>query len=68
MTLGRRIVFVLYAGISWTYRWIITFSVLYFFHMFLKPYKLGALGTLLACYAAASMVGWPLVCPGQEYP
>src|SRR5438132_5348776 len=60
MALWRRILFVAYAIISYFYRWIITFSILYFMSFFLKPYKLGVVSGMLACAPAGSMVGWPL--------
>jgi putative peptide zinc metalloprotease protein len=60
MTLSRRILFVTYAITSYIYRWVVTFSILYFLYRFLEPYKLGAVSTMLAIAAAASMVGWPL--------
>jgi putative peptide zinc metalloprotease protein len=60
MELRRRVLFVSYAFLSWAYRWVVTFVILYFLTMFLKPYKLGALGGLLAAGALASMLGWPL--------
>jgi putative peptide zinc metalloprotease protein len=60
MTLGRKWLFVSYAVISYIYRWVITFSILYFLYMFLKPYKLGAISAMLAMAAGGSMVGWPL--------
>jgi putative peptide zinc metalloprotease protein len=60
MTTSRKILFVTYAVVSYVYRWVITFSILYFLHTFLKPYKLGAVSALLAAAAAGSMAGWPL--------
>src|SRR5262249_52079135 len=60
MALWRRIMFVFYAIVSWIYRWVITFSILYFMSMFLKPYKLGVVSGMLACAAGGSLVGWPL--------
>jgi putative peptide zinc metalloprotease protein len=60
MALGRRILFVAYAVVSYIYRWVVTFSILYFLYMFLKPYKLGAISAMIAVAAGASMVGWPL--------
>ena len=59
MALSRRILFVFYAIASYLYRWLITFSILYFMYTFLKPYKLGALSFLLGTGAVATMVGWP---------
>jgi putative peptide zinc metalloprotease protein len=66
MELVRRILFVAYAVVSWVYRWVVTFSILYFLYMFLKPYKLGAISALLAIAAGASMVGWPLYRLGKN--
>lgn len=60
MALWRRILFVTYAVVSYVYRWVVTFSILWFLYMFLKPYKLGAISAILAMAAAGSMVGWPL--------
>lgn len=65
MALQRRILFLTYATVSWLYRWMVTFSILYFLSMFLKPYKLGAVSSLLTVTAAASMVGWPLYRMGE---
>src|SRR5262249_8512054 len=59
MNLNRRILFVTYAVVSWIYRWVVTFSILYFLSMFLKPYKLGAVSGLLAIAAIVSMTAWP---------
>jgi putative peptide zinc metalloprotease protein len=66
MELWRRILFVTYAVVSYIYRWVITFSILWFFTRFLEPYKLKSLGILLAIAAAASMVGWPIYRLGQN--
>jgi putative peptide zinc metalloprotease protein len=66
MALWRRISFVLYAVISYVYRWVITFSILYFMSNFLKPYKLGAISGMLAFAAAGSMIGWPLYRLGKN--
>jgi putative peptide zinc metalloprotease protein len=60
MTLGRRILFVTYAVASYLYRWIVTFSILYFLHMFLRPYRLEVVSDMLAIAAAGSLAGWPL--------
>jgi len=60
MALWRRILFVTYAIVSYVYRWVVTFSILWFLYMFLKPYKLGAISALMAMAALGSMVGWPL--------
>src|SRR5262245_1081386 len=60
MALNRRVLFVVYAIISYVYRWVVTFSVIYTLSNFLKPYNLGTLSKLLALAALGSMVGWPL--------
>src|SRR5262249_9990182 len=60
MALWRRVLFVAYAIISYIYRWVVTFSILWFMAYWLKPYKLGVISGMLAFAAAASMVGWPL--------
>jgi putative peptide zinc metalloprotease protein len=60
MELGRRILFVTYAVVSWVYRWVVTFTILKFMATFLKPYKLEIISTMLALMALGSMVGWPL--------
>jgi putative peptide zinc metalloprotease protein len=66
MALWRRILFVVYAVVSYIYRWVITFSILYFMSMFLKPYKLGVVSGMLAFGAGASLVGWPLYRLGKN--
>src|SRR5262245_56296802 len=60
MELWRRILFVTYAVVSWVYRWVITFVILYFMATFLRPYKLEIISTLLAAFSLGSMLGWPL--------
>jgi putative peptide zinc metalloprotease protein len=66
MELWRRILFVSYAIISYIYRWVVTFVILWFMYNFLKPYKLGVISAMLAFMAAASMVGWPLYRLGKN--
>src|SRR5947209_8500521 len=60
MEASRLALFVTYAIASYIYRWVVTFSILYFLSNWLKPYKLGSLSALLAIAAAGSMVGWPI--------
>jgi putative peptide zinc metalloprotease protein len=60
MELWRRILFLTYAIVSYVYRWVVTFSILYFFHNFLRPYKLEVISDMLVVAAVGSMVGWPL--------
>jgi putative peptide zinc metalloprotease protein len=66
MKLGRKILFVAYAVISYIYRWVVTFSILWFMYHFLKPYKLQAISSILTVAAAASMVGWPIYRLGKN--
>jgi putative peptide zinc metalloprotease protein len=66
MALDRRILFVTYAIISYIYRWVITFSILWFMSKFLEPYRLKIVSQMLAVGAAASMVGWPLYRLGKN--
>jgi putative peptide zinc metalloprotease protein len=60
MAPSRQLLFLSYAVVSYVYRWVVTFSILYFLYNWLKPYKLDALSALLAMAAVASMVGWPV--------
>ncbi len=60
MEFWRKVLFVIYAVGSYIYRWVVTFSILYFLSNWLKPYKLGTLSAILALAALGSMVGWPL--------
>jgi putative peptide zinc metalloprotease protein len=66
MSLDRKVLFVVYAVVSYVYRWVITFSILFFFYRFLRPYKLEAIGSLLSLAAAGSMVGWPIYRLGKS--
>src|SRR5438132_5317344 len=60
METSRKVLFIAYAILSYVYRWVVTFSILYFLSNWLKPYKLGSLSALLALAALGSMVGWPI--------
>jgi putative peptide zinc metalloprotease protein len=66
MQLGRRILFVTYALASYIYRWVVTFSILYFMDSFLKPYKLEVISHLLTLAAVGSLVGWPIYRLGKN--
>ena len=66
MVLWRRILFLIYAVVSYIYRWVITFSILWFMSQFLKPYKLGVVSGMLALAALGSMVGWPIYRMGKN--
>jgi putative peptide zinc metalloprotease protein len=60
MALWRRVLFVSYAIVSYIYRWVVTFAILYFISNFLKPYRLVVISQMMALFAAGSMAGWPL--------
>jgi putative peptide zinc metalloprotease protein len=60
MAFNRRLLFVVYAVISYVYRWVVTFSIIYTISNILKPYNLGTLSKLLAVAALGSLVGWPI--------
>src|SRR5262249_44119475 len=66
MALGRKLLFISYAIVSWIYRWVVTFSILYMMHSFLRPYKLGVISDFMAMFAAGSMAGWPLYRLGKN--
>jgi putative peptide zinc metalloprotease protein len=66
MATGRKVLFIFYAIVSWIYRWVVTFSILYMLHRFLRPYKLEAVSDLMALFAAGSMAGWPLYNMGKN--
>jgi putative peptide zinc metalloprotease protein len=66
MELWRRVLFVTYAIVSYIYRWVVTFAILYFMYNVLRPYKLEVISTMLAAAAAGSMVGWPLYRLGKN--
>ncbi len=60
MDLSRRILFLVYAVVSWVYRWAITFVILKFMSTFLKPYRLEIISNMFAIAAFAGMIGWPI--------
>jgi putative peptide zinc metalloprotease protein len=66
MALGRRLLFIGYAVVSWCYRWVVTFSILVMLNRFLEPYKLQTFSHLMAVFAAGSMAGWPLYRLGKN--
>jgi putative peptide zinc metalloprotease protein len=59
MELWRKILFITYALVSYVYRWVVTFSILYLFYTFLRPYKLEVIGNVLTLAAILSMTIWP---------
>jgi putative peptide zinc metalloprotease protein len=60
MALWRRFLFVAYAVVSYIYRWVVTFGILYFLYSFLRPYKLEVISSMLTVAAFASLTGWPI--------
>jgi len=56
----RRGVLATYAVAAFVYRWVITFSILWFLMQVLKPYGLQVFGQMLAAMALFSMVVLPL--------
>jgi putative peptide zinc metalloprotease protein len=66
MQLWRKILFVVFAIVSYIYRWVVTFSILYFFYSFLRPHKLEVIGNALTLAAIASMTVWPLYRLGRN--
>jgi putative peptide zinc metalloprotease protein len=59
MAPARKWLFVIYAIASWVYRWVITFSILWFLSDFLGP-KLKILSQMLAIMSLASLFIWPM--------
>ncbi|HEU5117302.1 MAG TPA: HlyD family efflux transporter periplasmic adaptor subunit, partial [Isosphaeraceae bacterium] len=60
MPRSRRFLFVFYAIASYLYRWLVTFSILFFLYQFLKPYKLGSISAILAVGSFVPLVVMPL--------
>ena len=59
MPRSRRILFVTYAIASYLYRWVVTFSIIYFLSQVLKPYKLQSISYMLASGALVPLLGMP---------
>jgi putative peptide zinc metalloprotease protein len=59
MPRSRRFLFVIYAIASYLYRWVVTFSILFFLYQFLKPYKLGSISAMLAIGSLVPLVAMP---------
>jgi putative peptide zinc metalloprotease protein len=55
----RKWLFAIYAIASWVYRWVVTFSILWFLSDFMGP-KLKILSQILAVISLASLFVWPL--------
>jgi putative peptide zinc metalloprotease protein len=60
MPKSRRFLFVTYAIASYLYRWVVTFSILYFLSQFLKPYKLQSLSYAMAIGSLVPLLGMPV--------
>ncbi len=60
MPRSRRTLFVLYAICSYVYRWVVTFSILYFLSQFLRPYKLQSVSYMIAGGSLVPLLGMPL--------
>lgn len=58
MSPGRKALFVVYAVTSYIYRWVLTFSIIWFLSDFLNP-KLKVLSRMLAILSLVSMFVWP---------
>jgi len=60
MPRSRRFLFVTYAIASYLYRWVVTFSIIYFLTQVLKPYKLQSISYMLATGALVPLLGMPV--------
>ncbi|MDR3634808.1 MAG: HlyD family efflux transporter periplasmic adaptor subunit [Isosphaeraceae bacterium] len=60
MPRSRRFLFVTYAVASYLYRWVVTFSILFFLYKFLQPYKLGSISAMMAVGSLVPLVVMPL--------
>lgn len=63
--LARRLGLMLYAVVSYLYRWVLLYGILWFIYMTLKPYRLGAVGVLIAAFLVGLTIGTPLYRLGQ---
>ena len=59
MAPGRKLLFVVYAIASYIYRWVVTFSVIWFLADFLGP-QLKVISRVIAFASLASMFIWPV--------
>ncbi len=60
MPRSRRFLFVTYAVASFLYRWVITFSIVFFLINVLKPYKLESIGYILAVCSLIPLAFMPI--------
>ncbi len=59
MAPGRKALFIAYAVMSWVYRWVVTFSIIWMLSDFLGP-KLKVLSHMIAILSLVSMFVWPM--------
>jgi putative peptide zinc metalloprotease protein len=59
MAPGRKLLFVTYAIVSYVYRWVVTFSIIWMLADFLGP-KLKVISHMIAILSLASMFVWPV--------
>ena len=57
---SRRSLFVTYAIASYLYRWVVTFSIIFFLSQVLKPYKLQSLSYMLALGSLIPLLAMPI--------
>src|SRR5438309_7828953 len=60
MPRSRRTLFVFYAIASYLYRWVVTFSILFFLYKFLQPKGLGSISATMAIGSLVPLVGMPV--------
>ena len=60
MPRSRRTLFVAYAIASYVYRWVVTFSILFFLSQFLKPYKLESVSYMIALGSLIPLLVMPM--------
>jgi putative peptide zinc metalloprotease protein len=65
MPKSRRYLFVTYAIASYLYRWVVTFSILFFLSQFLKPYGLQSISYALALGSLVPLLVMPLYQAGK---
>jgi len=60
MPRSRRTLFVIYAIASYVYRWVVTFSIIFFLTQFLKKWKLQSIGYMMAGGSLVPLLVMPL--------
>jgi putative peptide zinc metalloprotease protein len=60
MPRSRRFLFVTYAVASYLYRWVVTFSILFFLSQFLKKYGLQSISYAMAIGSLVPLLGMPV--------